>query len=364
MDLSRGASVLLKFYLCLLTIISLIAAGCSGSNLTGDGNKATNERKSSSESNAEFTSGDAVEEEDRADEPVMVGGAFLACYKTTLKPTLYGCRVENDYGVKDSSYDYESNYKFSGRMKDSDKKIPVDAEQITDSQVFHWHVTGDSNLTSFEITPEDGAYKSVSILPAEKLSEPISLKAITDGQAQGFIKNTFGQCLLESKGQILMGPCPKSSTNLEITATAIRLKRVKAIDKVTPLAAQETIKAEPAGPYFQFWFSEKRCLAPIIASLADEMPANNRTFSIDTCRTDYTNTTIRNQLFVINKYSATRFQLQNLRFRTNTILSGQEEICLITPEKGSTHILNTETCETIPKDFGFMVYEGLPGVDF
>ena len=356
--------MLSKFYLCLLAISSLITVGCSGSNLTGDGNKATNERTSSSESNAEFTSGDAVEEEDRANEPVMVGGAFLACYQTTLKTTLYGCRVENRHGVKDSTYNYESNYKFSGIKKDSDKKASVDAEETTDSQVFHWHITGDSKLTSFEIASEDGASKNVNILPAEKLSEPIPLKAITDGQAQGFIKNTFGHCLLESEGQILMGPCPKSSANLGMTATAIRLKKVKAIAKVTPLAAQEAIKAEPTGPYFQFWFSGKRCLAPIISSITDEMPANNRTFNTDSCRTDYTNTTIRNQLFVINKVSATKFQLQNLRFRTNTILSGQEEICLITPEKGSSHILNTETCETIPKDFGFMVHEGLPGVDF
>ena len=47
------------------------------------------------------------------DEPVMVGGSSLHCY-TTNKENRYACRVEDQYGKKDSNYGYEKGYSFSG----------------------------------------------------------------------------------------------------------------------------------------------------------------------------------------------------------------------------------------------------------
>lgn len=268
---------------------------------------------------------------DEADEPVMVGGAFLTCFEVVSDKGNYGCRAEKG-NEKDRDFDRYDDYSFVGLdLRGGIVDLTIDIQEA--DSLFHWLISSDQAISALSV--RDGISGESASIP---IQDGESFKKKTIREEGGYLK-AGDLCLKRlDDSRLYFEECDRIiSNNLEITA----VNRVDDID-ILPEAIQGLIEnLETDGPIFYFTFEDNKCLT------AQKEVGPSYILELDSCSLGGSWDSGR-QLFASDIDVRKGFKLKNVKESTGGI-EGQRffDLCSGFDSEGSSKTFRLKPCTQV-----------------
>ncbi len=302
----------------LLLPTALIILGCSPTDLsrqlTGKNNKKsatghslTPEYGSSASERSKHSSDKKVKDidsDDKASDPVMIGGAYLACFSNS-KRNNYGCRAENK-NKKDQNFKDYNNFTFTG-LDRNEEEVNVRELKSEENPLFHWQIESDVKLRAFLVyfKDEQQPYR-LELQSVDRLVGSAPLAALHQ-ESQLFMV-AGDRCLNYADDRVIAANC--MSQGYGNLLNIVNIKRTERPEETGPLFGI-LIKAGVKGPYFQIKSDSEKCLTPATNAF-EQIPREGIKWKLQSCRGKF-HPLYQEQLFTLEAQSSELFILRSAR---------------------------------------------------